>query len=69
MQVRDQELVDADVVDFLGLVKDTLDSWEASGLTRRSLPKRSPFADEWAVLMNAGRHLFGMTDLESGSQS
>lgn len=69
MQVQGQELADTEIAEFLELVKAALESWEASGLSRRSLSRRSPFAEEWVVLMSAGRRLFGMPDQESGSPS
>ena len=65
MDVESQTLDDAQVIAFLTLTKRALESWEASGLSKRSLSRRSPFADEWVALMNEGRRLFGMVPLES----
>lgn len=75
MDVAGQTLSDEEVVEFLTLVKAVLESAETEenqGSRDRMPPglmRRWPFVQEWQVVMNAGRTLFGMGTQESGSQS
>lgn len=66
MDVAGQQLDDAAVAEFLTLVKSTLESPEnQEWRIHPGLMRRWPFMQEWQVVMNAGRRLFGMFDQES----
>lgn len=70
MQVRGQELDDAQVVLFIEAFWAFMDTTLEGGpiMARRLFSDRSPMGSEWHAVVNQARRLFNLLETETGAE-